>query len=525
MTDTEKLFACSTSGCNMSFANEDQLTMHKKKHDMMLNLGNNSKSAGFVDQTPTPTRFFKNCEEVGLFQDLQVNPFEETFRRAVETGNTGTLTVPEAGIVDDTLHTPHIFPYISDVLPASSQILSEDHVENCPSTVSLIEKTEEDNTTKSDECSNIKISTNETQELTKDTNITSVKNNTLAPNIIVSDTNTLLTSKLSPTQLSSHLSINGEEVQLLLKTADGKLMQLSATAVSESSNVANVSAKQQTVVIKTEPALRCTVKSESKKTMISRLSLAKMKLKQTLSKNAQNQKPIEGNAKMDATAISKKENIKKTNDQLKKKDILERNRASSMRARAKRKAWIQDLQRTVTNVNEANAALQMEVKALRSEVAKLKTLLLAHKDCPITKAMQKGNGIVLGPKIISINNSDVLTMPISANSIPVKRSTSYTETPVVPVKKSSAVSITKNPVIFPKVDCGTANLALPNAIIKSLPALKIVGVNQFLPEKPEETKQILIVQNQPRKLCEARQVIQINPNYEVENAASKSTGT
>ncbi|XP_029669157.1 cyclic AMP-dependent transcription factor ATF-2-like isoform X2 [Formica exsecta] len=524
MTDTEKLFACSTSGCNMSFTNEDQLTMHKKKHDMMLNLGNNPKSAGFVDQTPTPTRFFKNCEEVGLFQDLQVNPFEETFRRAVETGNTGTLTVPEVGIADDTLHTPHIFPYISDVLPASSQILSEDHVEDCSSTVSLIEKTEESNTIKSNECNSIKISTNETQELTKDANITSAKNSILAPNIIVSDTNTPVASKLSPTQLSSHLSINGEEVQLLLKTADGKLMQLSATTVSESSNVANVSAKQQTVVIKTEPALRCIVKSESKKTMISRLSLAKMKLKQTLSKNAQNQKSTEENTKMGATAISKKENVKKTNDQVKKKDILERNRASSMRARAKRKAWIQDLQRTVTNVNEANAALQMEVKALRSEVAKLKTILLAHKDCPITKAMQKGNGIVLGSKIISVNNPEVLTMPISANSIPVKRSGSYTETPNMPVKKS-AVSITKNPVIFPKVDCGTANLALPNAIIKGLPALKIVGVNQFLPEKPEETKQILIVQNQPRKLCEARQVIQINPNYEMENAASKSTGT
>lgn len=50
-----------------------------------------------ADQTPTPTRFIRNCEEVGLFQDLQnvVNPFEETFRRAVEAGNTGTLTVPE----------------------------------------------------------------------------------------------------------------------------------------------------------------------------------------------------------------------------------------------------------------------------------------------------------------------------------------------------------------------------------------------------------------------------------------------
>lgn len=102
----------------------------------------------------------------------------------------------------------------------------------------------------------------------------------------------------------------------------------------------------------------------------------------------QNQKTVEECT--DVAVVTKKENIKKTVDQLKKKDILERNRASSMRARAKRKAWIQDLQRTVTNVNEANAALQMEVKALRAEVAKLKTLLLAHKDCPVTKAMQKG---------------------------------------------------------------------------------------------------------------------------------------
>ncbi|XP_012230907.1 cyclic AMP-dependent transcription factor ATF-7 [Linepithema humile] len=531
MTDSEKLFACSSSGCNMSFTNEDQLTVHKKKHDMSLNLGNNSKNGFVADQTPTPTRFFKNCEEVGLFQDLQnvVNPFEETFRRAVEAGNTGTLTVPEAGIADDTLHTPHIFPYISDVLPASNQILPDDNVEDCPSTVSLTEKSAEVESVKPEEYSNIELSTNETQELIKDENMTSVKDNTIASDIVVTNANAPTAAELSPQPLS-HLSINGEEVQLLLKTADGKLMQLSATPVSESSNVSNVSTKEQTVVIKTEPPLRCAMKSDMqspKKTVISRLSLAKMKLKQTLSKNVITQKAIEGCGKTDATAASKKENVKKTVDQLKKKDILERNRASSMRARAKRKAWIQDLQRTVTNVNEANAALQMEVKALRVEVAKLKTLLLAHKDCPVTKAMQKGNGIVLGPKIISVSNSEILTVPISANGVSIKRSISCKESSNVRMKKA-AVSITKNPVIFPKVDCATANLAIPNAtIIKSLPALKIVGVNQFLPEKPEETKQILIVQNQPRKLCEAtsRQIIQINPNYEVEHAASKSAGT
>lgn len=88
---------------------------------------------------------------------------------------------------------------------------------------------------------------------------------------------------------------------------------------------------------------------------------------------------------------TKRKKTKTLEDQAKKKDILERNRASSMRARAKRKAWIQQLERTVSNVNETNVALQMEIKVLRTEVAKLKALLLAHKDCPITKATQKCN--------------------------------------------------------------------------------------------------------------------------------------
>lgn len=77
----------------------------------------------------------------------------------------------------------------------------------------------------------------------------------------------------------------------------------------------------------------------------------------------------------------------KPNDVKKKLDILERNRASSMRSRAKRKAWIEQLETSMTKVNLANKALQNEVNALRFEVANLKTLLLAHKNCPVTKAL------------------------------------------------------------------------------------------------------------------------------------------
>ena len=37
----------------------------------------------FSDQTPTPTRFLKNCEEVGLFNELDCS-LEHEFRKAQE---------------------------------------------------------------------------------------------------------------------------------------------------------------------------------------------------------------------------------------------------------------------------------------------------------------------------------------------------------------------------------------------------------------------------------------------------------
>lgn len=106
-----------------------------------------SLSAGvinFVDETPTPTRFIRNCEEVGLFQDLQnVNPFDEDFKKAANGSATpsgggnsfefmfsssmiGILGTPssESGVArntrskrryseQDTLNTPQVFPYLN----------------------------------------------------------------------------------------------------------------------------------------------------------------------------------------------------------------------------------------------------------------------------------------------------------------------------------------------------------------------------------------------------------------------------
>ncbi|ETN60788.1 hypothetical protein AND_007609 [Anopheles darlingi] len=104
---------------------EDCASVLAKKHDLSLNLEMPLKGAAgglFADQTPTPTRLIGKCEEVGLFEDLQkVNPFDETFRRAVESRTSVTpseelvptvsaLAVPNRIAEGETLHTPHIFP-------------------------------------------------------------------------------------------------------------------------------------------------------------------------------------------------------------------------------------------------------------------------------------------------------------------------------------------------------------------------------------------------------------------------------
>uniref|UniRef100_A0A8C5JMI3 ATF7 factor n=2 Tax=Passeriformes TaxID=9126 RepID=A0A8C5JMI3_JUNHY len=80
------------------FTNEDHLAVHKHKHELTLKFGPaRTDSVIIADQTPTPTRFLKNCEEVGLFNEL-ASSFEHEFKKAAEddekkarggTGSTG----------------------------------------------------------------------------------------------------------------------------------------------------------------------------------------------------------------------------------------------------------------------------------------------------------------------------------------------------------------------------------------------------------------------------------------------------
>ncbi|CAG9943533.1 unnamed protein product [Clonostachys rosea f. rosea IK726] len=75
----------------------------------------------------------------------------------------------------------------------------------------------------------------------------------------------------------------------------------------------------------------------------------------------------------------------KMTDEEKRKNFLERNRVAALKCRQRKKQWLANLQSKVEMFSNENDALTAQITQLREEVVNLKTLLLAHKDCPVTQ--------------------------------------------------------------------------------------------------------------------------------------------
>ncbi|KAF3005540.1 hypothetical protein G7054_g2 [Neopestalotiopsis clavispora] len=75
----------------------------------------------------------------------------------------------------------------------------------------------------------------------------------------------------------------------------------------------------------------------------------------------------------------------KMTDEEKRKNFLERNRVAALKCRQRKKQWLANLQNKVEIFSSENDALTAQISQLREEVVNLKTLLLAHKDCPVTQ--------------------------------------------------------------------------------------------------------------------------------------------
>ncbi|CAF99411.1 unnamed protein product [Tetraodon nigroviridis] len=96
----DRPYVCGAPGCSQHFQTEEHLLIHRHKHEMSLKFSSIKTDAAFTDQTPTPTRFLQNCEEVGLFKEI-----EEEFLQEQEEEKNKEHAHPQPQ-----LHHPHTLP-------------------------------------------------------------------------------------------------------------------------------------------------------------------------------------------------------------------------------------------------------------------------------------------------------------------------------------------------------------------------------------------------------------------------------
>ncbi|XP_015229656.1 PREDICTED: cyclic AMP-responsive element-binding protein 5-like isoform X1 [Cyprinodon variegatus] len=84
----DRPYACGAPGCSQRFQLEEHLLIHRHKHEMTLKFPPIKTDTTFSAQTPTPTRFLQNCEEVGLFKEIE----EEFLQAQEEEKNKQTLS-------------------------------------------------------------------------------------------------------------------------------------------------------------------------------------------------------------------------------------------------------------------------------------------------------------------------------------------------------------------------------------------------------------------------------------------------
>ncbi|XP_042350801.1 cyclic AMP-dependent transcription factor ATF-2 isoform X2 [Plectropomus leopardus] len=421
----DKPFQCTAPGCGQRFTNEDHLAVHKHKHEMTLKFGPaRNDSVIIADQTPTPTRFLKNCEEVGLFNEL-ASPFDHDFKKvteddikklpldlsplatpiirnkteeptAIEAHRDSPLPHPESTTNDDkdlSLQ-PASLPTSTIVHPASLQV------------------------------PNVLLATSEASVViqqalpspTSSSVITQVPS-TNRPIVPVSGTFPVLlqlpNGQTMPVAIPASITSSSVHIpttipklkatlsQPLPQVTNGDGGEVQSSAITHTAAPTSPAPTPTPIAVLTPaPAPQLPATEEPSPHSLQQPATSTTETPASPAPPAPNP-PSTGGRRRRTTSEDPDE---------KRRKFLERNRAAASRCRQKRKVWVQSLEKKAEDLNSVNGQLQNEVTLLRNEVAQLKQLLLAHKDCPVT-AMQKKSGYHISDKDESCEEMSIPSSP------------------------------------------------------------------------------------------------------------------
>ncbi|XP_051631004.1 cyclic AMP-dependent transcription factor ATF-7 [Manacus candei] len=409
----DRPFVCGAPGCGQRFTNEDHLAVHKHKHEMTLKFGPaRTDSVIIADQTPTPTRFLKNCEEVGLFNEL-ASSFEHEFKKAAEDDEKKS-----SGALDMSLpSTPEI--KIKEEEPVEVDSSPPDSPVSHPRSPQHKEK---------EIPSKPVILSTPTPTIVRPGSLPlHLGYDPLHPTL-PSPTSVITQAPPSNRQLGSPTG----SLPLVVQLANGQTVPVLPGPPVQMPSV--ISLARPMSMVPNIPGIPGPPINSSGSISPSGLpvhSEAKMRLKASLtaSSSLNGSNLVVGSASTMVTARPEQSQIlvqhpdapspaqpqvspaqptpstggrrKRTVDEdpdERRQRFLERNRAAASRCRQKRKLWVSSLEKKAEELTTQNIQLSNEVTLLRNEVAQLKQLLLAHKDCPVTALQKKTQGYLESPK-------------------------------------------------------------------------------------------------------------------------------
>eukprot|EP00118_Oscarella_pearsei_P005159 m.23397 g.23397 ORF g.23397 m.23397 type:complete len:439 (+) comp28461_c0_seq3:907-2223(+) len=399
--DEDKPFACTFAGCTQRFSNADHLSVHENKHQLS-SLQFPGREILLADQTPTPTRFLQLGEDHGLFDALksdeapkQPNPFERAFQ---ETSKATTPVQPAP-------------PPLRVTNPVKNETKRKPLMVPDHQTIKVLE-------TSADLATVIVSGT--------------VKTSTASSS----------SSLVEPLQTVTELP--GQQ-KVFVPVAPSRALSNPSISVPVAPPPTNLAASALTLVNSTT-ALNGATTSAKQKLKQNIVSHNPSLLDQAMAKSkigSVEQADVDSNG---SKLPSKKRSRVRSEDvdpDQKRTKFLERNRAAATRCREKRKTWITGLEKKAQDVTSQNHQLTQEISFLRNEVAQLKSLLLAHKDCPVTLQLQQQRmrlQMQVNSATTTASSAANSTLFLLASNLP--QSTSVTGNPIVVNSTEPAVAST-----------------------------------------------------------------------------------
>ncbi|KAK6491213.1 cyclic AMP-responsive element-binding protein 5-like isoform X1 [Huso huso] len=441
--EQERPFVCNAPGCSQRFPTEDHLMIHRHKHEMTLKFPSIKNDNMLSDQTPTPTRFLKNCEEVGIFNELDCS-IEQEFRKAQEEEDNKRNISMHGSAGPSSHQPPHTRMTNHDTSIVIQQAMpspqSSSVITQAPSTNRQI------GPVPGSLSSLLHLRNRQRQPLpasmpgplpdptmpgSSAVLMPMERQMSMGSNMMGMQGPNLSNSCASPQVPTMH-----SEAKLRLKAA---LSHHPAAMSNGNMNTMGhmmemMSARQEQAAhhhMHSHPHQHPSLQpphhayqqhhhhahpppqhhhqhhqqqqqshphhhSHPPPHLHHHQTSPHQQIQSQVSPAAQQMQASQTLQSPQPTGGRRRRVVDEDPDERRRK-FLERNRAAATRCRQKRKVWVISLEKKAEELTQTNMQLQNEVTMLKTEVTQLKQLLLTHKDCPIT-AMQKESQGYLSPE-------------------------------------------------------------------------------------------------------------------------------